>query len=190
MATERYALKDIRIAFAPGLFKSADYQGDGKFKYKVKFILTPNHPQLKALEAIFQKLAKEEWKDKGAAVLKGLQNNSQKFCLIDGDNYPETEGMPGNMVLLANNRTRPTVMAEDGVTQVAEGDGIVYSGARVNALLEFRTMSDNKFGKGLFCTVRGVQKYKDADAFSGGPPPADISEFENLSTESEDDPTA
>jgi Protein of unknown function (DUF2815) len=190
MATERFTLKDVRIAFAPGLFRSTDYQGDGKFKYKVKFILAPNHPQFKPLESLFQKLAKEEWKDKGPAVLKGLQNNSQKYCFIDGDNYSETEGMPGNFVLAASNRVRPTAMASDGVTQVTEDDGVIFSGCRVNALLEFRTMSDNKHGKGLFCTVRGVQHYKDADAFSGGPPPADMSEFANLSTESEDDPTA
>jgi hypothetical protein len=48
-------------------------------------------------------------------------------------------------------------------------------------------MNHPEYGKGVFCTVRGVQKYKDADAFSGGPSPASVDEFENLSTENEEE---
>lgn len=191
MATERLALRKVRLAFGNGLFQKTDYKGDGKFKHKIKLIVPPNHPQFAQIQQIFQKMAKEEWKDKGAAILKGLNNNANKFCWLDGDNYPDTDGFAGNFIIAASNKTRPTVVDKDGVTPVTEEDGIVYSGCYGNALVEFRTM-DSKEGKGLYCTIRGFQKHSDADAFSGGPPPADVSEFSGLSTadESEDDPTA
>lgn len=192
MATERLKLGNVRIAFAPGLWKADNFKGQGEKKFKVKLIVPPDHPQFAAINTIISKLAKEEWKEKGAAVLKGFANNKQKFCWIDGDNSPDTEGMPGNWVLSVSNKQRPTVKAADGETDVDAESGIVYSGCYVNALLEFRTQDHKEFGKGLHCTVRGVQFRKKGDSFSGGPPPAEAGEFDDLSTadEAEDDPTA
>lgn len=186
MATERFTLKMARLAFGNGLFEKTDYKGDGKFKYKIKLIIGDKHPQKAALEALLQKLGKEQWKEKGPAVIKGIASNPNKYCYLDGDMYPDTQGFPGNWIIAASNKTRPTAMDSDGVTQVSAEDGTIYSGCYGNALLEFRTM-DSKDGKGLYCTIRGFQFAKDGDAFSGGPPPADVSEFEGLSTASEDD---
>lgn len=186
----RLTLQNVRLAFAKGLWEASNYKGQGEKKFKVKLILPTNHKQLPEIEKIFTQLAKEEWAANGPAVLKSLRGNPNKFCLIDGDHYPETEGMAGNMVLSVTSKVRPTVVARDGKTPVALEDGIVYSGCYVNALLEFRTMNHSEYGKGLFCTVRGVQFFADGDAFSGGAAPASEDEFTDLSAETADDPTA
>jgi hypothetical protein len=191
MAQERFTLSNVRIAYAFGLFDKSAYEEGGEEKFKVKLIVPPNHKQRAAIDAVFAKLAKEEWAAQGPMVLKSLNNNVQKFCFIDGDNYPDTDGFPGNMIVSTSSKTRPTVVDRDGKTPVTKDDGIVYGGCYVNALLEFRTMDHKKFGKGLYCSLRGVQKFNDGDAFSSGAPPAKPSEFADLSTEeTADDPTA
>lgn len=190
MATARLKLVKLRLCFAPGLWTADNYQGEGEKKFKVKLIVEPGSQAFNDINATIQKIAKEEWKEKGPAVVKGLANNKQKFCWIDGDNNAATEGMAGNWVLSVSNKVRPTVVAADGETPVSQEDGIVYSGCYVVALVEFRTQDHAKFGKGIHCTIRGVQFHSKGDAFSGGPPPAAAGEFDNLSTADDDDPAA
>lgn len=189
MATERVALANVRISYAFGLWQKSAYEEGGGEKFKVKFGVGHGSAQFAQVEKVLQKIAKEEWAATSGAVLKSLQNNNQKFCWIDGGNTPDKEGHAGNMILSASSKVRPTVVGIDGVTPLSEDDGVIYSGCYVNALLEFRTMDHNKFGKGIFCTLRGVQFFAKGDAFSGGAAPAAVGEFANLST-AEDDPTA
>lgn len=190
MATERLTLGNVRLAFAKGLWEASKYKGQGEAKFKVKLIVPHDHKQKAQIDAIIQRIAKEEWGTNAGAVLKALGNNAMKFCWLDGDTQPEWDGFPGNMYLSVSSKVRPTCKAADGVTPVTESDGVIYGGCYVNALLEFRTQDHQDYGKGLFCTIRGVQFFRPGDAFTGGGKPADDSEFSDLSVDSNDDPTA
>lgn len=182
----RMVINNARICFAKGLWNAEDYEGNGDFKFKVKILLDRNNKQMPDIRKIFQKMAAERWKDKGGAVLKSIENNNQKFCLIDGDNKTDVEGMEGMWIISTSSKVRPSVKNRDGVTDVAEADGVIYSGCYVNLHVEFRTMDHPKFGKGLFCTLRGAQFFRDGDAFSGAPKPASDSEFADLSVEDDE----
>ena len=58
-------------------------------------------------------------------------------------------------------------------------EGRIYSGCFVNATVEIWAQ-DNKNGKGLRCTLLGIQRVRDGDAFGGGSRP-DADDFDDVS---------
>jgi hypothetical protein len=180
----RIALKNVRGAFL-NLFEAKAFE-DGPKSYSGTFILGPKHPQFKELNDAITAVAKEKWGAKADAVLKSLKA-TDKVCLHDGDTKSNYEGFEGNFFVNARNKVRPTAMNRDK-TPVSEEDGVIYSGCYVVAYLELWAM-DNKFGKRVCATLRGVQYFGPGDAFSGGGAPLSEDEAEDLSVEGED-PTA
>ena len=174
----RILLKNVRIAF-PNLFEPSTVAGEGEPRYSAAFILPPDHPQIKELNACIKAVATEKWKDKAEAVLKGLEK-TDKVALHDGDTKPAYDGFGGNLFVSAAAKpsARPTVINKDK-TPLTDLDGVVYAGCYVNASIDFWSQ-DNAYGKRINAQLRGVQFNRDGDAFSAGRP-ADADEFEDVS---------
>lgn len=154
------------------------YQGDdGEGKYGSHLIFAPTHPARKAVEAAIKAVAHEKWGAKAEAILKTLLA-SGKLCMRDGATKADRDGYEGNVFVSARNATRPTALNRDR-SPVTEADGVIYSGCYVNASIELWAQ-DNKFGKRVNATLRGVQFYNDGDRFGAGAGPAAADEFADL----------
>ncbi len=68
---------------------------------------------------------------------------------------------------------------------MAEEDGVIYAGCYVNASIEIWAQ-DNQYGKAIRATLRGVQFFRDGDAFTANNVAA-ADEFDDLSVDGDDD---
>ena len=178
----RMLLKDVRIAFAQGIFEASVVGTDptAKPRFGASFLVPPDHPQLKEIEAKIKAVAEEKWKAKAGPMLAAIQKKD-RTCLHDGDDKPQYDGYAGNMYVTANAQesTPPTVLNQDRTMfEAKKGHKRIYSGARVNANIEIWAQ-DNAFGQRVNATLRGVQFYRDADSFSAASAAAG-SEFEEV----------
>lgn len=184
----KLTLKKVRLAFGKGVYvaKEPD-EGNGPPKFMVKGLLEPDDPQVKLFKAAEDKVAAEKWTPaKAPAIMKGLRAQD-RTAIHDGNNKSHWEGFEGTMYVNASSDKRPTAKGLDGVTNLVQEDGIIYSGCYVNLLIELWAQ-DNKHGKRINASLRGVQFVGPGDAFSGGgSAPADDEEFENLAVADRDD---
>jgi hypothetical protein len=173
----RILLNNVRLAF-PNLFEPTTVAGEGKPRYGAALLIPLEHPQLAAVKARIDAIAKDKWKDKAAAVLSGLYK-TDKVALHDGDTKPQYDGFAGVMFVSANSQENaPPTVVDQARNPLGSKSGKPYAGCYVNASLEFWAQ-DNQYGKRINCTLRGVQFYKDGDSFSAGRP-ADADEFEEV----------
>ncbi len=175
----KITIKNVRLAF-PDLFVATAFEQGQEPKYGATFLVPKNSPQIKEIENAILEIAATKWGQKHKAVLDSIRTNPNKFCFNDGDLKSEYDGYAGCMSLSAKNKARPLVVDRDK-TPLTQADGKPYAGCYVHASVEFWAQ-DNQWGKGIRCTLRGVQFYKDGDAFSGGAP-ASPDEFDDLSVE-------
>ncbi|MGF6738476.1 ssDNA-binding protein [Paraburkholderia atlantica] len=188
-------LQTARLSF-PDLFEAKQFEGQGPFSYRAAFLLSENTPVMlqtadgwkkTTMQKVIEQVANEAWKAKGPAILKTLEGNPQKCCWYDG-NIKEYDGYADNFVLSASrgqDKGRPLIVDTDK-TPLTEKDGKPYAGCYVNGTVEIWAQ-DNKYGKGIRATLRGVQFVKDGDAFSAGTPVND-DEFDEIEApETEDD---
>jgi hypothetical protein len=82
------------------------------------------------------------------------------------------------MYVSASNKVAPLVVDKDK-SPLSEASGRPYAGCYVNASLDIWAQ-DNSYGKRVNATLRGVQFFRDGDAFAGGAP-ASEDEFDDLS---------
>lgn len=170
-------LQNARLAF-PALFEAKTVNGEGAPAFSGSFIIPPNHPQMAEINAAIDKVAKEKWGAKADAVLKQLRA-TDKVCLHDGDTKAQYDGFEGNFYVSARGKTRPLVLDRD-TSPLVESDGRPYAGCYVYATLEIWAQ-DNNYGKRINAEIKGVQFFRDGDAFAGGGAPADPEDFDDLS---------
>jgi hypothetical protein len=189
-------LENVRLSF-PDLFEATQFEGKGPFSYKAA-LLQPEDQKVfvqqedkswkpTTMSKVIAEIAKGKWNAKADAVLKSIEGNSQKFCWIDGA-LKDYDGYEGNFALSASRgqeKGRPNVVDLDK-TPLTASDGKPYAGCYVNATVEIWPQ-DNKFGKGIRATLRGVQFVKDGDAFSAGTPVSDDDFDEIEAPETADD---
>lgn len=172
-------LQNVRLAF-PELFEPKTVNGEGEPAYSATFLFPPDHPGTKLMEEAIEEVGKEKWKakwDSGKGSVKGELESKDKTCLHDGDQKVNYDGFEGNLYVSARNKSRPTVI--DGLKQpLTRADGKPYGGCYVNANVEVWAQ-DNKYGKRINATLRGVQFYRDGESFSGGTP-AGVDEFDEV----------
>jgi hypothetical protein len=162
-------LKGVRLSF-PDLFEAKQYQGQGPFNYSATFLFPAGHPQIQVIEAEIKRAAQEKWNKDAAKNLAAIRGNSQKCCWIDG-NTKSYDGYAGHWALSAKrgqDRGRPVVIDTDK-SPLTQADGRPYAGCWVNASVEVYCQ-DNSFGKGIRCTLRGVQFLRDGETFSAAVP--------------------
>lgn len=171
-------LTNVRLSF-PALFEAEDYQSDGKFKYKATLLIPTDDPQKAKVDQVIVAIARENWKDKAAAILAANEGNPQKHCFIDGAKRAY-DGYAGHWALSAargREKGRPRIVDQQKNPLVA-ADGKPYAGCYVNASVEFWPQNNNH-GKAVRCELLGVQFLRDGDAFSSGTVPS-ADDFEAL----------
>ena len=183
MAT-RIMLKNIVLAF-PALAEPQSF-GEGEPAYGAKFPIKPNSEQQKAIEAAILAEAKEAWKDKADSVINMLAEDG-KLCFTKkvyrskktGEPY---QGFDGQHYLSTRNaKTQPSVYNQYGeeVNGKSEIEAKAFSGAVVNASIEIWAQ-DNKWGRRINCSLRGVMLTGEGENFGGGSSPAGADEFASL----------
>lgn len=183
MAT-RVMLKNVVLAF-PALAEPQSL-GDGEPAYGAKFPIKPNSEQQKAIEAAILAEAKEQWKDKAASILELLTEDG-KLCFIKKVYKSKKTGEPytgfeGNHYLSTRNaKNQPSVFNEYGDEIDSKGDILrqAFSGALVNASIEIWAQ-DNKWGRRVNCSLRGVMLTGEGENLGGGASAASADEFAGL----------
>lgn len=169
-------LTGVRLAF-PQLFEAATVNGEGKPAFSASFLLDPQDPQVKNIEAAIEQVAKDKWGAKAGDMLKTLRK-ADKTALHDGDLKSQYSGFEGMLYISARSAVRPLVIDRDK-SALTEADGKPYAGCYVNASVELWAQ-DNNYGKRINASLGGVQFFKDGDAFAGGGA-ASEDEFEDVS---------
>lgn len=183
MAT-RIMLKGVVMAF-PALAEPQAF-GEGEPAYGAKFPIKINSTHQKLLEEAMLAEAKDAWKDKAQSVLDML-NEDGKAAFVKkvyrskktGEAY---QGFEGSHYLSARNaKTQPTVFNQYGEEIAAKGDieRQAFSGAVVNASVEIWAQ-DNKWGRRINCSLRGIMLTGEGENFGGGSSPASADEFGGL----------
>lgn len=191
MAFQRIMLKNVRIAFTNFMFDPKEEATDSY--YKVAAIIPQDGDHAKQLGAALNAVAKEQWQDKAAGVLKKLIAD-RRVCYSSSS--PTTEegevynGFDGAGVLNAS-RSQTRASGEMGVPLIIGGgsdgkhvlkkqDGVIHSGVWGNLSVEIWTQ-DNKFGKRINADFRGFQFLKADESLGGsGGTATNADEFETL----------
>jgi hypothetical protein len=183
MAT-RIMLKNVVLAF-PALAEPQSF-GEGEPAYGAKFPIKPNSEQQKALEAAILAEATEAWKDKADSVLKMLEEDGKvaftKKVYRSKKTGEAYQGFDGAHYLSTRNaKTQPTVFNQYGEELSGKSDieAKAFSGALVNASVEIWAQ-DNKWGRRINCSLRGVMLTGEGENFGGGSAPASADEFAGM----------
>ena len=162
----RIMLKNVRLLYGAALFTpQRGPNGEGEPKHSGTFGFPKDHPVVAEIKAGFQKVATEKWGAKAVEVYTMLKA-ADKLCLHDGDAKADKEGFKGHLYLSASNKLKPLVI--DGLKQPLDANsGKPYSGCYVNAEIELWAQ-DNKFGKRINASLRGVQFVRDGQRLAGG----------------------
>ena len=165
----RLTIKDVRIAYAQGIFEArAAKQADGttsKPKYGAAFLFPKDHPCLKDISAAVIAAAKKRWGEKADEMLKMLKAGD-KLPVHSGDAKATSAGYAGNLYLNAGNQIRPLVL-DSNRAPLTISDGKPYSGCYVNVIVEIWAQ-DNAFGKRVNASLLGVQFARDGERLAGG----------------------
>ena len=162
----RITLKNVRVAYAQGLFEARAPEGGGEPKFNAAFLFDKSHPALAELSAAVQKAAVARWGEKAPEILKQLKA-SDRLPVHDGATKPNSAGYAGNYFVNAGNKIRPLVVDVNPKNELTMADGKPYSGCYVNAILEIWAQ-DNKFGKRVNAALAGVQFVRDGERLAGG----------------------
>jgi hypothetical protein len=162
----RIMLKNVRLLYGAALFTpQRGPNGEGEPKHSATLGFPKDHPAVAEIKAAFQKVATEKWGAKAVEVYTMLKA-ADKLCLHDGDAKADKEGFKGNLYVSASNKLKPLVI--DGLKQPLDANsGKPYSGCYVNAEIELWAQ-DNKFGKRINASLRGVQFVRDGQRLAGG----------------------
>lgn len=165
-----------RLAF-PALFEAKGFPGQEKASHSGAFLFEKDSGAYKALNVAQDKVAKEKWGDKAAAVMKAIKLDNKQL-IKDGDSKAEYAGYEGMFFVNASNAVRPTVIDRDK-SPLTMADGKPYGGCYVNAIIDVWPQ-DNKFGKRINAKLLGVQFVKDGDAFAAGATVASSDQFDEV----------
>lgn len=183
MAT-KIMLKGVTMAF-PALAEPQAF-GEGDPAYGAKFPIAPGSEAHKLLEDAIKAEATEAWKDKADATLTMLEEDGKiafaKKVYRSRKTGEAYQGFDGKHYLSARNaKTQPTVYNQYGDELTSKGDieRQAFSGAKVNASVEIWAQ-DNKWGRRINCSLRGVMLTGEGENFGGGSSPASADEFAGL----------
>jgi hypothetical protein len=164
----KFLIKNARLSF-PAIFQPQAF-GEGDPAYSAKFIIDPKSPAAAQIRDAVTAAASEKWGEKAAGILKSLKED-KKVCFVEapyrnknGDTY---DGFEGKFYLSARNADlKPTAFSASG-QPVSEADGMIYAGCYVDASVEIYAQ-DNKWGRRINCSLRGVRFAGHGDSFGGG----------------------
>ncbi|WP_343684030.1 ssDNA-binding protein [Asticcacaulis sp.] len=173
-------LSYVRLGY-PNLFAARPNMNNTKNQYDAQLYIDATSPQKAAIDAEIKAVATEKWKEKAQAVLDSIEGNTNKICWVDG----KRKNMAGYWCLATKRDEKdgaPAVVDRDhspaNPHYLTLKDGRPYAGCYVNATVKIWAW-DNANGKGISCTLVGVQFHSDGDAFSATPQ-ASADGFESL----------
>ena len=152
-------------------------------KYAGDFIIDPStktgKANIKQIEAAIEDV------EKAAFGKTGLKYKEGRKAFIDGNTVlNKDDEVPAELadkwVIKAKNNRRPTLVDRRGETSTKEDD-LFYGGAIVNPILRFYAIDSDdkdKGGRGLFCSLEGVQFVEEGERFGAAPLSED--RFKNL----------
>lgn len=198
--SEVIKLKAARLSFAR-LFVPKGFTADdgtvSKPRFEGAFLIDPSS---KAGQAQINTIL-EEAEGVIKAKFQGKVPRKLKFGFgySDGDDFEiggvsfhseikEYDGYPGMFYVATSNTTRPAVVDRDK-TPLVEEDGKPYSGCYVNGTITLWAQ-DNQWGQRVNGNLRGVQFYKDGEAFGVKPVDADeeFDDIEDVDAGGDDEP--
>lgn len=178
-------VKNVRLAFLAAHEPKA-FQADGALKYQAQLIINPKSENVKILDDALIAAATEKWDVKAKQIFAELVKKD-RVCFkhgpktnASGDVYQGFEGMYS---CSSSNVARPLLIDADKTPLVA-ADGKPYAGCYADVVLEIWAQ-DNQYGKRINATLKGIQFFKDGDAFAGGVP-ATTDDFDDLSVGAEE----
>jgi hypothetical protein len=176
-------LDNVRLAF-PALYEPRAFAGnEDSAKYSASFLFPKTDTvNLNKVRNEIIIAAKNKWADKADQVL-AILSQQNRTCLRDGDGKTDYDGFPDCFYVTASNQAKPIIIGLDK-TPLTKDSGKPYAGCMVNCSIDIWAM-DNKFGKRINATLRGVQFAGDGDAFSGSAP-ATPDEFDSIASPKSD----
>lgn len=174
-------LKDVRLSFPklgePEFFQGVKSRPDEKPRWSAAFHVDAKDPQKAQVDAALKEVAKEQWAAKADTYLANILGDPKASCWIDGARKEQA----GVWIISSHrpsDKGRPLVFDTDKSPIYQPNNdlypgkaGRIYSGMYVNAQIEIWAQ-DNKSGKGLRCTLLGIQRVRDGQAFGGGAAPS------------------
>lgn len=181
----RIKLNNVRIAFCQDLFSPGTFGGDPSAKptYSSTFLIPKDDKQVEVIEKAVLSAAKDKWDKKAEKIFEGLKAQD-RVCLRDGDMKDQYDGFEGCFYIKANSPTKPGIFDKNRET-VTEESGEIFAGCYVNASIDIYAQ-DNKWGRRINASLRGVQFVKKGDAFAGGAP-ASADEFDAIEDTGDND---
>ena len=186
-------LEEVRLSFPKYLFKAGTDFENQTPRFSCDFLFEKGGVDEKKVNEVIVAAAKEKWKEKADEILKVLRMDG-KICVQDGDHPKRSkyDGYAEHFVIKASAPANkpPRVVdrnrdAEGKYKELREEDGRPYGGCYVRAVLDLWAQ-DNKWGKRINCTLKGVQFIKDGDAFSASTPAQD-EDFADISDTGDDE---
>lgn len=190
--SEVIKLPKVRLSFAR-LFVPKAFREGQKERYESSFLIDPSSKVGQNLIAEILDAAEGVCKAKfPSGISKKMEFG---FGYADGDDFEicgtkfhskvmDYDGYEGMFYVTSANTTRPSVVDRDR-SPLTEADGRPYSGCYVNGTITLWAQ-DNEFGKRVNGNLRGVQFFKDGEAFGVKPVDAD-EEFDDIDDVDEDD---
>jgi hypothetical protein len=192
-------LFDVRLdrvsLLKPYIGKDAEIDpatGKQKGKYHADLILSPEHPQLQKIKDLMRAAAFKKWKEEAPAILNVIAAQD-KLCLHKGD--ITRAGKPqyaGKLYISANNDVQPNIVVTDGGVNLSTTEGTLspahpcfpYAGSHANVIIDIWAYAHVKGGKGISCTLTGVQFLRH-DVRLAGSSIASTSEFGLVASEAD-----
>jgi hypothetical protein len=161
----RLTVKDVRIAYAQGVFEARSAKPGDKAKFGAAFLFPKDHPAVKELSAAVIKAANGKWGAKASEILAMLKAGD-RLPIHSGDAKATSAGYAGMLYLNAGNAIRPLVL-DANRSPLTATDGRPYSGCFVNCIVEVWAQ-DNQHGKRINASLLGVQFVRDGERLAGG----------------------
>lgn len=191
-------LQDVRLARvslkAPFIGKDAKVGTDGKpqGKYHADLIIPTNHPQLPRIKEMMRAAIVRKFKSDADAVILQIATQD-KLALHKGDIM--RAGKPeyaGKLYLSASNSEQPNcVVTENGINLSTQDESLLYThqqfpyaGSHANVIIDFWAYDHPTGGKGVSCTLLGVQFLRH-DKRLAGTSVASTSEFGLVASEAD-----
>jgi hypothetical protein len=172
-------LKNVRISY-PDIFHAG-----GKFsKFGAQFRFSKEEKIKEQLEDTIDQQGTLAFAVKWPAVKKELLRKGKMLQILEG----KDKGYEEDYYINLHTDARPLVVGKNAEV-LAEEDNVIYSGCRVNALVDVSAYLHKEFGPIVSTKLLGVQFSKDDTPLAGGAK-GDVSDFDVITEGPDDDDIA
>lgn len=169
-------LSEVRLSF-PNIVAPTSIEEGGVKKYRADLIMPPTSPSFAKFMQTAYQVALDKWGAKAQPIL-GMINGDRKLrCWGKGDERLDSKtfkpyvGYEGNVFVTGSNVEQIELYDAQG-SKIPESNSMaymaaarkLYGGCYVNAAVQVWAW-DNAKGRGISCTLVGVQFLRDGEAF-------------------------